>query len=208
MNRRTFLRTAGVMGFATAAGPLVNVARAQSRTLKIGFIGAQSGMRANFGETTPWMIERIRHGREGRAEERRQDLSGRDRRQGQSVRSQPLQRRRQRADPAREVRSRPRFDADAALAVGELADTRSMPTISTMVPWTGWKFSRGATPDDLDREELPLHLPLLLGRLRGRQELRGDVEQREDQQAGRHLLQRHADRAGVRQRQDRATRAG
>ena len=60
MNRRTFLRTAGVMGFATAAGPLVSVARAQTRTLKIGYIGAQSGMRANFGETTPWAIERIR----------------------------------------------------------------------------------------------------------------------------------------------------
>jgi branched-chain amino acid transport system substrate-binding protein len=47
------------------------------------------------------------------------------------------------------------FDSDAALAVGELADARSMPTISTMVPWTGWKFSRGATPDDLIEKSFP-----------------------------------------------------
>jgi len=47
------------------------------------------------------------------------------------------------------------FDSDAALAVGELADARSMPTISTNVPWTGWKFSRGATPDDLIEKSFP-----------------------------------------------------
>ena len=61
VSRRAFLKAGGVAGLASAAGALhVNIARAQSRTLKIGFIGAQSGVRANFGETTPWMIERIR----------------------------------------------------------------------------------------------------------------------------------------------------
>src|SRR5438128_8152302 len=60
VSRRAFLKAGGVAGLASAAGALhVNVARAQSRTIKIGFIGAQSGVRANFGETTPWNIERI-----------------------------------------------------------------------------------------------------------------------------------------------------
>src|SRR5881628_588763 len=60
VSRRAFLKAGGVAGLASAAGALhVNIARAQSRTIKIGFIGAQSGVRANFGETTPWTIERI-----------------------------------------------------------------------------------------------------------------------------------------------------
>ena len=61
ISRRAFLQTSAVAGVAAAAGvPLVSVARAQTRTLKIGYMGAQSGMRANFGETTPWAIERVR----------------------------------------------------------------------------------------------------------------------------------------------------
>src|SRR5713226_8996776 len=61
VSRRAFLKTGRLLGLASAAGALgANVAGAQSRTLKIGFIGAQSGLRANFGETTPWMIERVR----------------------------------------------------------------------------------------------------------------------------------------------------
>src|SRR5207344_3285096 len=59
-SRRTFLERSGALALAAASGvPLVSVASAQSRTLKIGFIGAQSGIRANFGETTAWTIERM-----------------------------------------------------------------------------------------------------------------------------------------------------
>src|SRR5712692_8352302 len=58
ISRRAFLKTSGAAGLAAAAN-LPTVARAQSRTIRIGFIGAQSGARANFGETTPWTIERI-----------------------------------------------------------------------------------------------------------------------------------------------------
>ena len=146
MNRRTFLKTAGVMGLATAAGgPLVNVARAQSRTLKIGFVGAQSGVRANFGETTPWTIERIR-------------TSVKDGLKvgGKSYAVEIVVKDNQ-SDPNRssvvgsELVLREKcdlvfcFDSDAALAVGELADARSMPTISTHCPGRDGS-SRAARP--------------------------------------------------------------
>src|ERR1700756_390775 len=53
ISRRSLLKTAGTGLIATAGPGLTTAARAQARTLKIGYMGAQSGMRANFGETTP-----------------------------------------------------------------------------------------------------------------------------------------------------------
>src|SRR6266478_6233385 len=156
VSRRAFLKSGGVAGLASAAGALhVNVARAQSRTLKIGFIGAQSGVRANFGETTPWMIERIRTavkdglkvGGKSYAIEIVVKDNQSDPNRSSVVGSELVLR--EKCDLVIA------FDSDAALAVGELADARSMPTISTMVPWTGWKFSRGATPDDLLEKSFP-----------------------------------------------------
>jgi len=139
VSRRAFLKAGGVAGLASATGALhVNIARAQSRTLKIGFIGAQSGVRANFGETTPWMIERIRTAVKDGLKVG-----------GKSYPVEILVKDNQ-SDPNRssvvgsELVLREKcdlvvaFDSDAALAVGELSDARSMPTISTMVPWTGW----------------------------------------------------------------------
>src|SRR5881397_2304124 len=156
VSRRAFLKAGGVAGLASAAGALhVNLARAQSRMIKIGFIGAQSGVRANFGEATPWMIERIRtHLKEGLK------IGGKSYAVDLVVKDNQ-------SDPNRssvvgsELVLREKcdlvvcFDSDAALAVGELADARGMPTISTNVPWTGWKFSRGATPEDLIEKSFP-----------------------------------------------------
>ena len=156
VTRRAFLKTSGLLGLASAAGAgSVSVAQAQSRTLKIGFIGAQSGVRANFGETTPWMIERVRtrlkDGLKVGGKSYAVDIVVKD----------------NQSDPNRssvvggELVLREKcdlvvcFDSDGALAVGELSDARGIPTISTMVPWTGWKFSRGATPDDLTEKSFP-----------------------------------------------------
>ncbi len=156
VSRRAFLKASGVAGLASATGALhVNIARAQSRTLKVGFIGAQSGVRANFGETTPWMIERIRTavkdglkvGGKSYAVEIVVKDNQSDPNRSSVVGSELVLR--EKCDLVIA------FDSDAALAVGELADARSMPTISTMVPWTGWKFSRGATPDDLIEKSFP-----------------------------------------------------
>src|SRR5262245_15643061 len=59
VGRRAFLK-GGALGLGAAASfRLGTMAHAQSRTVKIGFVSAQSGVRANFGETTPWTIERM-----------------------------------------------------------------------------------------------------------------------------------------------------
>ena len=47
------------------------------------------------------------------------------------------------------------FDADAGAAIGELADARGVPTISTDFPWTGWKLSRGTAPEKLGVKSFP-----------------------------------------------------
>src|SRR5262245_1080306 len=154
--RRAFLRTGGLAGLATAAcGLWVNTARAQARTLKTGYMGAQSGMRANFGETTPWAIERIRavvkNGLKVGGKTYPVELSIKDN-QSDPNRSGVI---------ASELILREKcdlilcFDADAGDAVGALADARGVPTISTDYPWTGWKLSRGTAPDDLLDKAFP-----------------------------------------------------
>ena len=156
ISRRAFLQKSAVAGVAAAAGvPLVSVARAQTRTLRIGYMGAQSGMRANFGETTPWAVERVKavvkNGLKVGGKTYPVELSIKD----------------NQSDPNRagviasELILREKcdlilcFDADAGAAVGELADTRGVPTISTDFPWTGWKLSRGTPPDELMDKSFP-----------------------------------------------------
>src|SRR5437773_7632145 len=155
-NRRAFLKSAGVVGVAAASSfGMASLTRAESRTIKIGYIGAQSGVGANFGEATPWTVERIRaavkDGLKVGGKSYAVELVIKD----------------NQSDPNRssvvgsELVLREKcdlvlcFDSDAALAIGELSDARGMPTISTMVPWTGWKFSRGASPDDLTEKSFP-----------------------------------------------------
>ncbi len=60
-NRRDVLRMGGAAGLAAATSfPLINVARADSATLKVGYIGCMSGPRTDFGATTPWVLERVK----------------------------------------------------------------------------------------------------------------------------------------------------
>jgi branched-chain amino acid transport system substrate-binding protein len=156
ISRRTFLKAGGGITLSAASNlGQVSVARAQSRTIKVGFIGAQSGMRANFGETTSWTIERIQAavkdglkvgGKSYAVELVVKDNQSDPNRSG-VVSSELILR-----DKCDLILC---FDSDAALAIGELADTRGVPTISTMVPWTGWKFSRGATPDNVAEKSFP-----------------------------------------------------
>jgi len=156
ITRRTFLKTGSVVGLAAASGvSAVSVTRAQSRTIKIGYIGAQSGIGANFGEATAWTVERIRAAVKDGVK-----VGGK---------SYPVELviKDNQSDPNRsavvssELILRDNcdlvlcFGGDAAAAMGELADTRGVPTISTMVPWTGWKFSRGATPENLAEKSFP-----------------------------------------------------
>ncbi len=156
VNRRAFLKTSAVAGFVSASNAyLPGVVRAQSRTIKIGFIGAQSGVRANFGETTLWSIERIQAavkdglkigGKNYTVELVVKDNQSDPNRSGVVTSELVL---REKCDLVLA------FDSDAALAVGELSDTRGVPTISSMVPWTGWKFSRGAIPENIVEKAFP-----------------------------------------------------
>ena len=156
MNRRTFLKSAGVVSVAAASTfGVASTTRAQSRTIKIGFIGAQSGVGANFGEATPWTVERIRAAVKDGVKI------------GGKTYAVELVIKDNQSDPNRsavvssELVLRDKcdlvlcFGGDPAAAMGELADTRGMPTISTMVPWTGWKFSRGATAENLTEKSFP-----------------------------------------------------
>jgi len=60
-SRREVLRMGGLAGAAAATGfPLVSIARAQSSTLKIGYISCMSGPRTDFGATDPWVLERVK----------------------------------------------------------------------------------------------------------------------------------------------------
>ncbi|KAH1981230.1 hypothetical protein KXV33_006726, partial [Aspergillus fumigatus] len=61
LDRRTLLKAAGATGLASAMNvPLVNIARAAGNTLKIGWVGCLSGVRAQFAEPDPWIHERIK----------------------------------------------------------------------------------------------------------------------------------------------------
>ena len=156
ISRRVFLKTAGVAGIGvTGTFRPTTMARAQSRSVKIGFVAAQSGVRANFGEVTPWSIERIQAalkdglkigGKSYRVDIVVKDCQS-DPNRSSTVTSELVLR--EKCDLILA------FDSDAALAIGELSDTRGLPTISTMVPWTGWKFSRGATPENLTEKDFP-----------------------------------------------------
>ncbi|GEC54446.1 hypothetical protein ABIF38_007592 [Bradyrhizobium japonicum] len=63
LNRRTLLKAAGATGLASAMNvPLVNVARAAGNTIKIGWVGCLSGVRAQFAEPDPWIQSASRRG--------------------------------------------------------------------------------------------------------------------------------------------------
>src|SRR5437867_4370963 len=156
ISRRAFLKSGSVVGLGAATNfRLATMAHAQSRAVKIGFVSAQSGVRANFGETTAWTIERMQAalkdglkigGKSYTVEIVVKDCQS-DPNRSSVVTSELVLR-----DKCDLILC---FDSDAALAVGELSDARGLPTISTMVPWTGWKFSRGATPETLIEKSFP-----------------------------------------------------
>ena len=61
LDRRSLLKSAGAGGVAAAFNfPLVNVASAASNTIKIGWVGCLSGVRAAFAEPDPWIHERMK----------------------------------------------------------------------------------------------------------------------------------------------------
>jgi branched-chain amino acid transport system substrate-binding protein len=148
LDRRTLLKAAGATGLASAMNvPLVNIARAAGNTLKIGWVGCLSGVRAQFAEPDPWIHERIKarlkDGLKIGGKTYQVELVFKDN-QSDPNRSSVI---------ASELVLREKCDliliedGDAQPPVQELADARGIPTISTQVPWQGWMFPRKSTPD-------------------------------------------------------------
>ena len=145
ISRRQVLK----LGAGATAGSLFmpSIVRSAGSTIKIGYVGSLSGIRAAFGETEAWTLEKMKahlaNGLEVGGKTYQVELVIRDN-QSDPNRSTSI---------ASELVLRERCnlilaqDGDGALSVGELADTRRVPTISTMVPWQGWFFPRGGNPE-------------------------------------------------------------
>lgn len=61
MSRRQLLKAAGALGLAGSGSvTFANIANAASSTIKIGWVGCLSGIRAPFAEPDPWIQERMK----------------------------------------------------------------------------------------------------------------------------------------------------
>jgi branched-chain amino acid transport system substrate-binding protein len=143
LDRRTFIQGTAAGTIALAAP---SVLRAQDATIKIGYVGALSGIRGIFGETEQWTIDqmtaRLAQGLTVGGKTYKVTLVIRDN-QSDLNRSGSIAAELVMREGCNLVLAQ---DGDGASAIGELADTRGVPTISTMAPWEAWFFSRGGNP--------------------------------------------------------------
>ena len=148
MSRRTLLKAGSAAGLAAASNlPLVNVAGAATRSIKIGWVGCLSGVRAAFAEPDPWVQEHIR-----KLLKNGLKIGGKNYAVEMVIKDNQ-------SDPNRssvvagELVLREKCDlvlvedGDASAPVGELGDARGVPSISTMFPWQAFMFPRKSTPD-------------------------------------------------------------
>jgi branched-chain amino acid transport system substrate-binding protein len=144
LSRRAFLATGTAAAGLLAAPAIV---RAQARELRIGYITALSGPRAEFGASDPWMLEQIQKitkdglsiggntysvefvMRDNQSNVNRSASVGQELIQRENVDLLLVQ------------------DLDASVATGEMSDLAGIPSISTMGPWQAWMFGRGSNPE-------------------------------------------------------------
>lgn len=142
--RRTFMGTAAA---ATGLLSTPSILRAASRDIRIGYITALSGPRAEFGASDPWMLEQIKATtkdgltiggdtysveflmRDNQSNVNRSASVGQELIQREGVDLLLVQ------------------DLDASVATGEMSDIAGVPSISTMGPWQAWMFGRGSNPE-------------------------------------------------------------
>jgi len=142
--RRTLLTKALATGGLLAAPGLV---RAENRRVRIGYISALSGPRAEFGTADPWMLTQVRGllaagltvggvtheveilSRDNESNPNRSSEVGADLILREDVDLLLVQ------------------DLDASIVTGEMSDMAGIPAISTMGPWQAWVYGRGATPE-------------------------------------------------------------
>ena len=148
-SRRSLLKAAGAAGVAAVGSfPMPGIARADSRSLKIGYIGCMSGPRTDFGAAGPWTLDRVKAilkdglkiGGNNYAVEFILKDNQSDANQTNVV--------------AKELILSEKCDLvltddgeNIAGAADELADARGVPLISTLSPWEAWFFGRHGSPD-------------------------------------------------------------
>lgn len=144
LSRRMFL-SASAAATGTLAAP--SIVRAAGRELRIGYITALSGPRAEFGASDPWMLEQVQQitkdgltidgntysveflMRDNQSNPNRSASVGQELIQREGVDLLLVQ------------------DLDASVATGEMSDIAGIPSISTMGPWQAWMFGRGSNPE-------------------------------------------------------------
>jgi len=147
ISRRAALKGASAFGLAATSGVTTfNVARAASDTIKIGFINLLSGMKADFGQADPFVVDLFKSYLKGGlkigAKTYNIEILMRDD-QSDANRAVEL---------ANDLVLRQQCDlvlsADliASIPLGNLADAQGVPMISTQAPWQPWMFARGSNP--------------------------------------------------------------
>ena len=148
LSRRAMLKGTLAASAAVAGStfPLVNIARAESRTIKIGLIQAYSGVRAPFAEPDAYVLAKIqalvKDGLKAGKATYAVEITKQDN-QSSIAGTAPV---------ANNMIMRQNVDlllcadGEAGIASGELADTNGTPTISTMSPWEGWFRARKGDP--------------------------------------------------------------
>jgi branched-chain amino acid transport system substrate-binding protein len=149
-NRRKFIKRSAAFGAAVSAGALFAPhVRAQSQTIRIGYVTPQTGPLAGFAEADAVMLEMFRE-----AVGAGIDIGGAT--YGVEVVVRDSQSNPNRAgEVARElivdegvqlmlVASTP----ETTNPVSTVCELEEMPCISTMAPWEAWYFSRQANPAD------------------------------------------------------------
>ncbi|SDO34894.1 branched-chain amino acid transport system substrate-binding protein [Lutimaribacter pacificus] len=144
LSRRSFLSaTAAASGMLAAP----SVVRAASREIRIGYITALSGPRAEFGASDPWMLEQVR-----RLTENGLTIGGNTYSVEFLMRDNQSNINRS-ASVGQELIQREGVDLllvqdlDASVATGEMSDIAGVPSISTIGPWQAWMYGRGSTPE-------------------------------------------------------------
>jgi branched-chain amino acid transport system substrate-binding protein len=152
LNRRRFLGGAALAALGAGSGVLgtlshVRAARSASRTIRIGYITALSGVRANFGETDLWTLGRVRAvlkpglviaGKRYAVEIVVRDNES-DPNRSATVSTDLLLR--------ENVDLLLIQDGDALYPAAPLCDVYGIPAVSTMMPWQAFVFGRGSTPE-------------------------------------------------------------
>jgi len=144
-NRRQIIK--GVAAGASAAVfGFPNIVRAASDTIRIGYIDQLTGIRANFGETAPWVVEQIQnHVKDGI------DIGGKKWAVEILVRDSQSDVNRM-GSLGNELVLRENVDlllvADGLAAPAlEICDQNGTPAVSTILQWEPFYASRGSGPD-------------------------------------------------------------